>query len=303
MRRPWKPFRPSERALLQDNTGGQTTEDYADENNGPIYKDLDQLSDSDEADMDMSDSDHQSGEPTAKRARTTIKPDDGDSAPKWSNPDPYTALPPTEDADKKKKDMVQMIRKARVETSGARTSLPAPAADQDFLRFDSDSDEPLDDDEEFFDPLTNYRGPLSALGRDQFPGNVGNAQSHMLHPLPNKPGQAPSGPGQVAPQIGHQKPAKGTSSEQKNVIDLTQSPTQVVARRRGAPVDLTPSSDLGSRKRNHDDELILPAHAKLKPLQGSTPSGKLSNEWRAKAKESTCPWVQITTSQAHINIR
>lgn len=291
MRRPWKPFRPSERALLQDNTGGQTTEDYADENNGPMYKDLDQLSDSDEADMDMSDSDQQSGEPTAKRARTTTKPDDGDSAPKWSNPDPYTALPPTEDADKKKKDMVQMIRKARVETSGARTSLPAPSADQDFLRFDSDSDEAQDDDEEFFDPLTNYAGPSG----DLFPENVGNVQSHMLHPLPNKPGSV-SAPGHN--QVASQPP------KQNIVIDLTQSTTKASVRRRDAPVDLTPSSDLGSRKRNHDDELIAPAYAKVTGHKGITPvGGRLSSDWRAKTREPTCPWVQITTSQAHINIR
>lgn len=290
----WKPFKPSDRALLQDSTGAHTTEDFADEENGPAFKALDQLSDSDEADMDMSDSDNQSGEPTAKRARTTTKPDDGDSAPKWSNPDPYTALPPLTDADKKKKDMVQMIRKARVETSGARTSLAAPRADQDFLRFDYDSNEASDDSEGFIDPVTYKRVPANAQ-----PGAT-NTASSMLHPLPNKPASAAPSGSQVALQS---VPDAANSKKQKILIDLTGPSVNPVTKRVNPLVDLTQSSDLGTRKRTHDDVLKLPSHAVLKASPRSPAGGKLASDWRATAKEPSCPWVQIATSQAHINIR
>ncbi|CAN8098385.1 unnamed protein product [Discula destructiva] len=291
----WRPFRPSERALLQNNTGGLTTEDFADEEHGPTYKALDQLSDSDEADMDISDSDNPSGEPTAKRARTTTKPDDGDSAPKWSNPDPYTALPPLEDADKKKKDMVQMIRKARVDTPGARTSLAAPGADQDFLRFDSESDGPDDDSEEFIDPLTYDRGPASAPVGASDPQSAASASS-------SKSGT--SGPGQMAPQTTAQNAVNGLGKEQKIVIDLTHSPTKAVVARRPVPqVDLTQTSDLGTRKRTHDDVLVPPAHSHLKPGPKYPAGPNVARDWRANERDPRCPWVKETTSQAHINIR
>lgn len=306
-RRPWKPFRPSERALLQNTNGAQPTEDFADEENGPIFRALDQLSDSDEADMDISDSDNGSGEPTAKRARTTSKPASGDSVPKWSNPDPYTALPPLEDADKKKKDMVQLIRKARVETSGARASLAAPGDDQDFLRFDSDSDD-KDESEEFIDPLTYNRGPASAPGVPATPSSIkappgaGNGPP-VMHPLPNKPVPGPaSGPGQVASHVAQSTANAVLNRQSGSIIDLTQSPTKaVVTKRRGPDVDLT--KDLGTRKRTHDDVLKLPAHAKLKPAPKQPVGGEMVAEWAPAPGEPTCPWAQGLTRKAHVNNR
>lgn len=298
-RRPWKPFRPSERALLQNNNDGQPTQDFADEENGPTFKALDQLSDSDEAEMDISDSDSGSGEPNTKRSRTTTKPANGDSVPKWSNPDPYTALPPVEDADKKKKDMVQLIRKARVESTGTRTSLAAPGDDQDFLRFDSDSDD-KEDSEEFIDPLTYNRGAASAPGVPA----MTNASS-LAHPLPNKPVSGPaSGPGRPASHIA-QSAANGMGNRQKApIIDLTQSPTKAAVNRRNAPdVDLTRSSDLGTRKRTHDDVLKLPAHAKLKPASKQPVGGNMAAEWKPTPNEPSYPWVRVSNYKTHVNSR
>lgn len=259
--------------------------------------------------MAISDSDNESGEPTAKRARTAAKPASDDAVPKWSNPDPYTALPPLEDADKKKKDMVQLIRKARVESSGARTSLAAPGDDQDFLRFDSDSDD-KDDSEDFIDPLTYNRGPANApagpaaTNAIRAPQAASNASS-AIHSLPSKPGSdfAP-GLGQAASHTG-QSAANGVADRQKaSIIDLTQSPTKAVVTKRKAPdVDLTRSSDLGTRKRTHDDVLKLPAHAKLKPSPKQPVGGNMVNEWRPTPKEPGCPWVQVPISKAHVNNR
>lgn len=61
------------------------------------------------------------------------------AAPKWSNPDPYTALPPPETLGAPKKDIVQVIRKAKVDAQN-NSSKPVQES-ADFISFDD-----LDDD-------------------------------------------------------------------------------------------------------------------------------------------------------------
>lgn len=94
--------------------------------------------------MDISSSSEKSDSegPSKKRARTTAATDSGDAAPKWSNPDPYTALPCPDETTRKKRDVVKLIRKARVEESAKPT---APTEAEDFISFDLTEDE--DDDE------------------------------------------------------------------------------------------------------------------------------------------------------------
>ena len=84
--------------------------------------------------MDMSDEDHPS-----KRARLEAHNTVADEHPRWSNPDPYTSLPPVDDSNRKHKDVVKFIRKARVETTAAPGRLAAN--DQDFISFDFDGDD------------------------------------------------------------------------------------------------------------------------------------------------------------------
>lgn len=289
-RRIWKPFKPAERAILQNTINDKPTEDFANSENGVVYKAFDQLSDSDEADMDMSDSENESAEPTAKRARTTHQDVSGDSVPKWSNPDPYTALPPTEESDKKKKDMVQLIRKARVQAAqGPRTSLPAD--DEDFIRCDTDSegDDDKNDDEVFIDPLTYKRDKDDGQGTSA-PTQVlpsGSLAARMS--LPSKPefsqfgSTAAARSVQVPPEVAH--PATTSSKRAADVIDLTNP------------------RNLGSRKRTHDDVLKLPAHAKLKPAPKQPVGGKIVSEWKAKPKENPCPWIRAPSSEFSLNTR
>lgn len=272
------------------------------------YKAIDQLSDSDEADMEISDSDAEPGEPTAKRARTTNQSASGDTAPKWCNPDPYDALPPAEDTDRKKKDMVQLIRKARVQaTAGSRASLPALPEDEDFIRCDSDSEEHGSDDgsdEVFIDPLTYNRGGASASAQGAVAATTvpRTALSQTVSTLPPKPSFAVTpGSGQVASPAtqamgnGNKRPAA--------VIDLTKSSNTDANKRRASIVDLTKSSDLGTRKRTYDDVLKLPSHAKLKPASKQPVGGKMVKEWQAKANQNSHPWVKTPSFKAHINVR
>lgn len=99
---------------------------------------VDELSDSDEAEMDLSTDDEGASHPRKKRALDT-----GDGAPvppppKWSNPDPYTVLPPPDESRAKRVDVVKLIRKARVEAAQNKPAEGDAVADnEDFISFDS----------------------------------------------------------------------------------------------------------------------------------------------------------------------
>ena len=267
-RRPWRPFIAADRAILHTTDNHKPAEDFADAQNGVTYRALDQLSDSDEADMDISDDENDSAQPTAKRARTVANSTSADEAPKWSNPDPYTALPPEQDPDKKKKDVVQLIRKARVEPAkSTRTSLLAD--DEDFIRCDSGSEDE-GDEEEFIDPLTYNR---------QRSNNQGAQQIIAAGPAAPVTGSAPSKTS-AAPAAAR-KPLKR--------IDFD--------------MDTPRSSDLGSRKRTHDDVLKLPAHSQLKAAPKRPSGGSIVSEWRPKKGENQSPWVTPPSSATQVNVR
>jgi non-canonical poly(A) RNA polymerase PAPD5/7 len=106
-----------------------------DQANAVKYVPIEDVSDSEEAEMDMSDD--EGAEPKKKQARTQTLAADGDSVPKWSNPDPYTVLPPLDEAQRKKKDVVKLIRKARV-TASTESMTKTEAVSDDFISFDFD---------------------------------------------------------------------------------------------------------------------------------------------------------------------
>ncbi|KAL2265961.1 hypothetical protein VTJ83DRAFT_5313 [Remersonia thermophila] len=179
--RPWRPFIAAEREILKANHNtGEDIELYHTAN-GVTYRPLDELSDSDEADMDISDEEGAAGdEPPAKRTRTAAEQSTTDNnVPKWSNPDPYTALPPETAPQGKKKDVVQLIRKARVQTAETRTSLPSDAAD--FIGLDSDSEDSEADNKD-----------------SEAPNTISDEESDDSHDGgPDKPASLPSSPERV----------------------------------------------------------------------------------------------------------
>lgn len=64
------------------------------------------------------------------------------SVPQWSNPDPYTVLPPPETLGAPKKDIVQVIRKAKIDSSKKATGGDA-TEEADFISFDFANDDEL----------------------------------------------------------------------------------------------------------------------------------------------------------------
>jgi non-canonical poly(A) RNA polymerase PAPD5/7 len=108
------------------------------------FRNIDDITDSDEDEMSQSDEDDEELRPV-KRLRTgAIDSPAEASTPKWSNPDPYTALPPPTEATGKRTDVVQLIRKAKIsdDTNQAENDL---AKNEDFISFDGGFDDQFPD--------------------------------------------------------------------------------------------------------------------------------------------------------------
>lgn len=163
--RRWQPPpHPSERALISGATLNLPEERVDNGEGGAKFRDLDELSDDDELEMDISSA-SDSEEPSRKRVRTDGAAEEENAAPKWSNPDPYTALPCPDETTRKKRDVVKLIRKARVE---AAAKADAPAEAEDFLSFDLTEDEEEEDEEEIPPPPSEAPPPLPPSGPAAF---------------------------------------------------------------------------------------------------------------------------------------
>ncbi|THC99300.1 hypothetical protein EYZ11_001206 [Aspergillus tanneri] len=142
------------------------------------FASLETLSDSEEADMDVSDDGDENGDhdeashPRKKRALETNNSNATRTpapapVPKWSNPDPYTVLPPPDESQSKRVDVVKLIRKARIAASASQpTQADAVATNEDFIslgdlvneeRYKPPEDAPVG-------PRRHLQGGDSALG-------------------------------------------------------------------------------------------------------------------------------------------
>ncbi|KAH7309661.1 hypothetical protein B0I35DRAFT_397716 [Stachybotrys elegans] len=210
----WQPPHPSERALISGLTHTLPEKRLADEG-AAKFRDLDALSDDDEKDMEISshssqsDSESDSEGPSKKRARTTV--DDApaaDAAPKWSNPDPYTALPCPDETTRKKRDVVKLIRKARVEEA----KKPAAATEaENFISFDFSSDEEDGDNK----PQTSENPQRSQPSQPQ---RIQPPRPPSLPPIPPPP-LPPGPPPDTAPV-----PTGPLGSRKRTVDDVIKPP-------------------------------------------------------------------------------
>jgi non-canonical poly(A) RNA polymerase PAPD5/7 len=285
-------------------TGNAIEHSYFDAEAGATYRPLSELSDDDEADMDISeneDNGETSQEPSTKRARLSVNQSaaDGDSVPKWSNPDPYTALPPPDAASRQRKDVVQLIRKARVQTKESRQSLLAET--EDFIPCIDSSEDESDSEGEV--NATAAGGPSAPMqpsqpagtlsrgkastsdesqareaGRNSFTAinsdnnprdSLNDSQSKPAHPLPPKPVPVQSLP--PRPSQAYTEPNEALPKAQ--------------------PAANAGSTSLYTRKRTIDDEIKLPPHARLKKFNKMPVGGTHVWEWKVKSGEEPCPWV------------
>lgn len=82
------------------------------------------------------------------QSRKRVKIDDvaEPARPQWSNPDPYSVLPPTDLGLQPKKDIVQTIRKAKVDATSQIDATNSIKENADFISFDFGDDAVKDDD-------------------------------------------------------------------------------------------------------------------------------------------------------------
>ncbi|PKY01277.1 hypothetical protein P168DRAFT_61520 [Aspergillus campestris IBT 28561] len=136
--RPGTAERPLLRSKREATPELLTASGTGDEQPSRKFARIENLSDSEETDMDVSDEDNEASHPRKRRAVESSSgaggPVPAPPAPKWSNPDPYTALPPPDETQSKKVDVVKLIRKARLAaTASQQTKTDAVADNEDFI--------------------------------------------------------------------------------------------------------------------------------------------------------------------------
>lgn len=150
------PFRRGKRAaherdLIKRATRDSTPEQLAGMNADKSQKYAEYISDSSDDESDSeSDSSSRSDSGQAdgsSRKRVKTSQDADVAVPKWSNPDPYSVLPPTDMGIGPKKDIVQVIRKSKLEASAPDASTNAVKENVDFISFDFGDDGENDSDE------------------------------------------------------------------------------------------------------------------------------------------------------------
>lgn len=123
--------RVSDRPLLTGLRGASPDPIFGGNDTFEKFRQVDDLTDSVEEDMDVSGTDNDGEERPSKRLRP---------GPLWSNPDPYTALPPVTENLAKKHDVVKLIRRSRVTPSEAQPKSTVAANGEDFISFDMHDD-------------------------------------------------------------------------------------------------------------------------------------------------------------------
>ena len=91
-------------------------------------------------DGEIDDSAMDEGDGPRKRVKADAADSEAQAAPKWSNPEYFTALPPPESGGGPKKDIVQVIRKAKIDAAPRQDSSNAVKENADFISFSMDED-------------------------------------------------------------------------------------------------------------------------------------------------------------------
>lgn len=140
----WQPPAANERKILTTGMDRDITPERLEGmTQGALMFNPDQEESDSEPEEDTEKQHDSEDGPSKKRVRTAQTEADGNEKPKWSNPDPYFTLPPViEDANAKKKDVVELIRKAKIAAEREKEDATnAVAQNDDFISFAMDEDE------------------------------------------------------------------------------------------------------------------------------------------------------------------
>ncbi|KAI9820168.1 MAG: hypothetical protein M1827_005790 [Pycnora praestabilis] len=207
--------------------------------------------------------------------------------PKWSNPDSLIALPPPDESHKKRKDVVKLIKKARISAQKGDVEGNALTENHDFISFDfgNDANHQVDSDTQ------SEKSVKGVAGAPSGPRSFSHLQN--LHSQP-------------------QNGAPGTNGVASSAASLGPPPSRarVQGRREDSETDGEASNSinnaaLGNRKRTYADEIKAPAPAQLPLIPKKTdlkktdrkfkpkPDGKILKEWQPRPDENTTPWCDI----------
>lgn len=313
-----RPYRvaPVDRPLLRrQNDGGDSPEQMLGMATGQAkFLAAGDVSDSEEEVMDESESEAGRGEENheelgtiyltgdqhvdgggseapAKRRATAAGARDGASEPKWSNPDPYTVLPPIDDEQRKRKDVVKLIRKARKDADDANIAEHNQViANDDFISFGMDDDPPA--------VIEEIPSSPSADPRENFGADVAGAPSKPrpfshLQNLHNQNNGAPGTNGQsvVADSMG---PPPGLAQAPKappafpNRIILDRAPSNA-----RESIEAFQDKALGNGRRTHDD-FIKGGSGPWGKAKGkkAKATGPILQEWVPNPGIDATPWLQ-----------
>lgn len=290
---------PADRPLLRRHDEGGSDEQMLGMVKGQTFIAAEDVSDSDEERMDESDSELQDGsghgppmdtlagddraeeahEPPVKRRALTSDSkaaQSGASEPKWSNPDPYTVLPPLDEASRKRKDVVKLIRKARKGVEEVAAERNQAAANDDFISFSID--EAVPSSPSVHELNGNARGVPGAPS-----GPRGFSHLHNLHgqEAPRAPGTSI---GTTSAQVLGPPPDLAPNPPkvpEKVVLDLGRSNYQNLPAYGG-------DENLGNRKRTHDDSI------KGRKKGNVTNNGSILHDWKPISGMDPVPWLQKT---------
>lgn len=255
-------------------------------------------------------SSEEEGEIRRKRFKVDA-PQPKPEVPKWSNPDPYSVLPPTENTGAPKKDIVAQIRKAKNDVKASQDT--SQSANQDFISFNFDDDDggdDADDDKastgqaEIGDGQTSDRSSVKSFAADGFTPINGNHISN----------------GGAAPSVRSMRLKRDEiqTSHRGNPIDLTgedsdedmpppPSPQRILRSRPFPPARLTGDDDgpppppPAGFVMPSDEELMQqyvgqPKGRKRKYDEQSRGKGDITDAWAADWSDPT-PWCTTDRSR------
>lgn len=227
------------------------------------------------------DSDSEGEHPRAKRARVRSPEPAQEAKPKWSNPDPYTVLPPTDETltTGKKKDVVKLIRKAKLEAAkpDAKTSTAS-----DFISLNFDDDEAQASASESGEVLS---ASDSEHGEDADPAqrtlSAKSSFSHLDNLHPDRVSATPQGGLNMALPAGR--------------LDVwpppPPAPNSAVGEVYGAAVQKQNNTDTTATTRQR----TVQKNKKRKAY--SQDYGDIVDEWIAPEQADPAPWLKLDKSR------
>jgi non-canonical poly(A) RNA polymerase PAPD5/7 len=270
------------RDLLKSNDRATTPELMEGMNEGAKSQYIEYITSSDEdSDAASTGGDLADDAPRHKRAKTEADTAAAESVPKWSNPDPYTVLPPTDFSVAPKKDIVQTIRKAKVEATSQKTSTNAIKENADFISFndfEKESEEEPEDEHQEMQQDPSQDTPLQVQQEPQ--------QFHRAHDDSHEEGEIdedvetnkPVGVDlgfAITPKFGNQHSSSSSNfppPAPPTDVDMALQDSDL------AETYVPPLSNAGGKRKRRDE-----------PRKSSANAGYVVEEWQEDGSNPT-PW-------------